>query len=500
MEQLSGIDSLLLFEEHGNVFGHLCGLGFYNPATAPGGKVRFRAILDEFERRLPSARIFRRRLVEAPLGLDRPYWINEPDVDVEYHVRHIALPHPGDWRQLMIQVARIHSRPLDHNMPLWEVYIIEGLENIPELPPGTFAALFKFHAAGLAGQTVGHAIRLVHGERPTTGAATRPPHHALVADREPGTLTLIANALVNQSRRGWRLAAGSARSGFSLASLGSAQLRASLRSRLVGAGETAANGAVPCYRPAPATRFNAPLTSARVLECVALPQGQIDAIRAAVPQATLNDVFLATLGGALRHYLKAKDELPAISLSALIPAQLGTPGFAGSIGPGALGLPMALRTDVRDPLQRLRAIHLERSAARHNPLARAAQRVSPDLLGDLPHAVVEQGMRLGLLPQVNVIAAQYDGSAAPLYLAGAEAIAFYPIGRALDGAALNISAFSYREALWIGVNACRHALPDPALFAEALRAAFGDLLRAAEKKTAPSSTAEARPRTRRRAA
>ena len=115
MKLLSGTDSLFLRMEQGNQHMHVAGLGIYDPSTAPGGTVRFKQILDFFSRRLDSAKVFRRRLVVAPLGIDRPYWIDEGEIDTEYHVRHIALPQPGDWRQLMIQVARIHSRPLDRS-------------------------------------------------------------------------------------------------------------------------------------------------------------------------------------------------------------------------------------------------------------------------------------------------------------------------------------------------------------------------------------------------
>ena len=98
----------------------------------------------------------------CPLGLDRPYWIEDPDIDVEFHVRHIALPHPGDWRQLCIQVARIHSRPLDRSKPLWEAYVIEGLDHIPGLPSGSFALYLKIHHCAVDGEAGTELIRAIH--------------------------------------------------------------------------------------------------------------------------------------------------------------------------------------------------------------------------------------------------------------------------------------------------------------------------------------------------
>ena len=126
MKQLSGADSMFLQFEHGNNFMHVASLAIYDPSTAPGGGVRFKDILRFFSSRIEQFPQFRRRLVTVPLSLDRPYWIEDPTFDVEFHVRHIALPHPGDWRQLCIQVARLHSRPLDRSRPLWEAYVIEG--------------------------------------------------------------------------------------------------------------------------------------------------------------------------------------------------------------------------------------------------------------------------------------------------------------------------------------------------------------------------------------
>jgi len=131
MEQLTGIDSYMLYSERGNNYNHVAALGIYDPSTAPGGKVRFKDILKHFSRRLDTHKLFRQRLMTVPGGVDRPYWVENADLDIEFHIRHLALPQPGDWRQLMIQVARLHSRPMDRTRPLWEVYVIEGLDRIP---------------------------------------------------------------------------------------------------------------------------------------------------------------------------------------------------------------------------------------------------------------------------------------------------------------------------------------------------------------------------------
>ena len=191
MEHLAGTDSYFLYTERGNVYNHVASLGIYDPSTAPGGKVRFKDILRYFSKRLDASPLFRRRLVTVPHGVDRPYWLDDPDLDLEFHVRHIALPEPGDWRQLMIQVARIHSRPLDRSRPLWEVYVIEGLDRIPGLPVGSFALFMKFHHASIDGQAGAQLLRAVHSL--SAGADDLGPRcgHALCRARPDGDRALL---------------------------------------------------------------------------------------------------------------------------------------------------------------------------------------------------------------------------------------------------------------------------------------------------------------------
>ncbi len=166
MKQLSGADSMFLQFERGNNFMHVASLAIYDPSTAPGGGVRFKDVLRFFASRLEQFPQFRRRLVTVPLALDRPYWVEDSCFDVEFHVRHIALPHPGDWRQLCIQVARLHSRPLDRSKPLWEAYVIEGLHNVPGVPAGSFALYCKMHHAIIDGESGTELLKAMHSLSP----------------------------------------------------------------------------------------------------------------------------------------------------------------------------------------------------------------------------------------------------------------------------------------------------------------------------------------------
>ena len=176
MQQLSGMDASFLYAETPRAHMAGGGIAIYDPSTAPDGRVTFKGILDHIDKRLHEARVFRQRLVRVPFDLDHPYWIEDPDFDLEFHVRHIALPAPGDWRQLCIQVARLVSRPLDLDRPLWEFYVVEGLDNVEGVPRGSFAVVTKVHHAAIDGMSghgddERHPRRLAHGRRrpfPTT--------------------------------------------------------------------------------------------------------------------------------------------------------------------------------------------------------------------------------------------------------------------------------------------------------------------------------------------
>ncbi len=221
MRQLSGTDSLFLRLERGNQYMHVAGLGIYDPSTAPGGKVRFKDVLRFFEARLDALPLFRRRLVTVPLGLDRPYWIEDPEIDVEFHVRHIALPHPGDWRQLCIQVARIHSRPLDRSKPLWEAYVIEGLDHIPGLPSGSFALYLKLHHCAVDGEAGTELIRAIHSTLADDFSEPVPPARRY-KDRVPTAPELYLRAVARGVGRVPSLARLSAETAARVAGAGAA--------------------------------------------------------------------------------------------------------------------------------------------------------------------------------------------------------------------------------------------------------------------------------------
>src|SRR5690242_3352908 len=253
----------------------------YDPSTAPNGKVTFKGILEALDARLHLADVFRRRLTELPGGLHRPYWVEDPNFDLEYHVRHIGLPQPGDWRQLCIQVARLHARQIDLRRPPWEITVIEGLNSVPEVPKGSFAMALKLHHCAVDGMASVQMIAALHDL-----AADSPRPAGPESPWDPAPLPSAGDLLV---RTAINAALHPMRAGTVLASSAPKLLRglAGLPGKLAGGASRIASGNVPSLPPK--TRFNQTASPHRVFEARFHELADFQRIKAGVPGATIND-------------------------------------------------------------------------------------------------------------------------------------------------------------------------------------------------------------------
>jgi WS/DGAT/MGAT family acyltransferase len=465
MRQLGGLDELFLALERDNQCMHVAALGIYDPSTAPGGRVRLRDILAHLRRRLDVAPVFRRRLAGVPLNVDRPYWIDEATADLEYHVHHIALPDPGDWRQLCIQVARLHSQPLDRSRPLWQAYVIEGLNRVENVPAGSFAIYVKFHHAAVDGDTSIQIMRALHS------MIAVPEHHGLlvppVADAPPTALELYARAVGNLAPRGLRAWLTGVTVGAKLTSV----VMESLFRRLTGREMSFLDSLRRQFgwpEPADASRFDDAVSSRRMVEGLRLPVRTLQRIRDSMPGTTFDDVFLAVVGGALRDYLSdCGDTLPAGFAA-------GVPAAAQDVLPGGSGNHTGLRRlplhpEIADPAERLAAI----CHARMESL-QTTDVLGPGLVRDLadqvPTGIASFVVGRLLTGYASALVATVRGPDHPMYLAGARLQAFYPVGFVMDGIGLSVNGFRYGDDLWVTIVSCRKMLPEPQRFARALAA------------------------------
>ena len=151
LQQLAAQDAQFLYMQTPNNLTHVMGVNIYDQTTAPGGKVRLKDIIEYVKERQDHSPLFKRKLYRLPLDIDHPYWVEDEHFDVEAHISHSRLPEPGDWRQFCIQIARLHSKPMDMNRPLWDMTVIEGLDRIKGFKKGSYAIANRIHHAAIDG-------------------------------------------------------------------------------------------------------------------------------------------------------------------------------------------------------------------------------------------------------------------------------------------------------------------------------------------------------------
>jgi WS/DGAT/MGAT family acyltransferase len=475
MRQLSGHDAGFLYSDTAHSNANVSLLHIYDQSTAPGGVVRFKSILAHIERRLHAAPLLRQRLQQVPLGLDHPYWVDDENFDLEYHVRHIALPKPGDWRQFCIQASRIHARALDLGRPLWEVYVIEGLDSFLDLPVGSFALLLKTHLAAVDLAQASELTTLMHDV--SAAPPSEGPPEPWFADSAPSPLSLLAQGAARSATAPLRLARPLVRAATHLA-----PAAAALASEMI-------------LRPKnlPVTRFNAVVSPHRVFETRRFTDAEFAAICTLVDGASVEDAVLAVCAGALRRYLDAQGELPeGHSLAAIVP--VARSGETSAADAALAWRHVALGTDIADPVQRLAAVHAQRQAAPDvvsrvlgsRELSEAAEQASAATLAWTRRMVGRAGARVGRrTPPANCTVTPVPAPAQPQFLCGARMTYYSAILPISDGLGLAFAVTRYDGQVVISPTSCRELMPDPEAFALCLRDSFQEYLALARRK--PSS-------------
>jgi WS/DGAT/MGAT family acyltransferase len=471
MRQLQGMDSSFVAMESPNSPMHIGNLLIYNPASAPGGFVRFKDILGFIESRMQLSTTIRQRLVRVPFDLDYPYWIEDPNFDLEYHVRHVALPKPGDWRQLCIQTARIFARPMDLTRPPWEFTVIEGLDNIRDFPKGCYAMVTKVHHAAIDGMSGIDLMDALHTITPDTAPPNQPDDWK--PEKLPGPVELLGksyfNSLVNPIRQ--LQVAAQAVPGVANAIKGLVTRDFKLTSD---------------YVP-PRTRFNTTISPHRVVEGRSFPLADMKAIRALAPETKVNDVALAIIGGALNKYLTAKDDLPKSTMTAMAPISVRAETEKGAMGNQVAAMIAPLGTHIADPAERLQYVFSQtrNSKALANAIGARTMtevsKVNPLLymaLGAQLFSRVSIAHRFAM--PFNTVVTNVPGPPIPIYSAGArmESMALSLICLT-DGLGLAHVVQSYVDEAIISFTACRDLMPDPGFYAECLQESFDELLAAA---------------------
>ncbi len=488
MRQLQGMDASFVALETRNSPMHIGSLLIYNPKTAPGGFVRFKDILRFFESRMQLSKTMRQRLVKVPFDLDYPYWIEDPDFDLEYHVRHLALPKPGDWRQLCIQAARIFARPLDLTRPPWEFTVIEGLENIPGVDPGCYAMVTKVHHSAIDGMSGIDLMEALHTLTPDAPAPETPD--TWKPEPVPNPVQLLGKSYFN--------ALGNPLKQLEVAARAAPGLAKAIK------GLAAKEFKVSSEMLAPRSRFNKVISTARVVEGRSVPLADIKAIRALDPGCKVNDVFLAIIGGAMHRYLRDKADLPAKTLTAMAPISVRSDNEKGDMGNQVAAMIAPLGTHLEDPVERLRFVHSRTNNSKAMTNALGARnmtemsKVSPALymaLGAQLYTRLGLANRVG--PPFSTVVTNVPGPPVPIYSCGARLESMMGLLCLNDGLGLGHVVQSYTSEATIAFTACRKLMPDPEFYAQCIEDSFEEYRTLAAndvKASASNSAAKSAPR------
>jgi diacylglycerol O-acyltransferase / wax synthase len=482
MNHLSGLDATFLHLESPEMPMHVGSLNVLDLPEGYAGEF-YEEAKQRVAERMHLADLFTRKLALMPFDISNPVWVEDEDIDLDYHMRHITLPKPGSNRQLQQYVARLHSSLLDRSRPLWEFYVIDGLAS------GQVALYTKAHHAGVDGQA-GIAVAQAIFDLQATGRVVKPPRARVRRHQyQLGIAELGGAALRNTALQIKKL--------FETTPAMIRALRDTVMPEKDDSGKR--QWALPKSLKlfGPRTLLNVSITNQRTFAGRTISLAETKLIGKTLG-GSLNDVVMATTAGALRSYLKGHRDLPEKSLLAAVPVSLRAPGDTSANNQVSMML-LTLATDIADPVQRLQTIN-----AASNANKAMMGRVKTAIPTDFPlfgapwlmsgiASIISRSRLLNVIPPIaNIAISNVPGSPVPVYFAGAKVVSYYPVSIVVHSMALNVTVQSYAGRLDYGLIACRRALPDVTDLGDYLLAEHKILLAKAHEKLAEAA-AEAAP-------
>jgi WS/DGAT/MGAT family acyltransferase len=461
-ERISAQDRSFLHFEDATTHMHLGGLVLFEaaPLTKPDGGIDIDRIRRQIAGRIHLVPRYRQRLAWIPV-FNQAVWIDDDHFNLSYHVRHAALPRPGDDAQLKMLTARIMSQQLDRGKPLWELWVIEGLAD------DRFALLIKTHHAIADGISAFDLFTALVSPTPDDVIDEPRPWTPRPA---PSGARLLADGLARQASTPITMAQRLFAIASDPAGVG-ATTRASMRALVDLAGTGAS---LP-----PPTPLNRPISAHRTFDWLDLDLAEVKAIKTRLG-GTVNDVALASVAGGLHHFLQERAvDIRELALRVVVPVSVRTEDERGQASNRASGWLLDLPVHETDARRRLAGI-----AAQTSKRKAVRQELGPEVLGRVAEYAVPGVLGLGVrllsrLHPYNLIVTNVPGPQVPLYLLGAKLLTGYPQVPLFENQGLGIALFSYCGSLGFGFNADRDLMPDLDLFVAAVRLGFTELAQAA---------------------
>ncbi len=444
MQRMTGIDPMFIYSDTPETPMEIAYACVFDPTELDGG-YSFERVTGVLRARIPTLEPFRRRLMPVPLGLDHPRWVDDPHFDLANHLHRVALPAPGGEPEFRAIVAEVMGRPLTPEQPPWEMHVIEGMAD------GMVGLIAKMHHAVIDGVAGAEILAKLLDLTPE-GSAVTEPCPPWVPARLPSPTRLVTDALPSFLRspiRGLRAVREVGRTAVRLA-------RCALDERL---------GPVSFPLGAPDT-FESPVRARRAVAFAELDMAEVRALKSRFG-STINDVVLAICSGALRTHLAAHGEDLESPLVAVVPVSVRAETDAAALGNHLSAMFVPLANDRKTPLERLRTVTAasasckgQERAVGYGPMATLLADAVPPVVS---WPIIQLGVRSGVLRKLrpgNLMVSNVPGPDFPLYFAGMELRSVHPLGPVVDGVALNVTVQSYRDSLFVGINACASAVPD----------------------------------------
>ncbi len=468
MKRLSGVDAAFLYMETPTTHMHIVGVIMLDPNTVAGGYSyeRFKKMLRQRIHRMPP---FFRRLKFVPFGLEHPYWVNDANFTLESHIRRIGVPSPGTKKELGEIVGEIAGRPLDRSRPLWELWVVEGMDD------GSVALVTKMHHSAVDGMAGGYLMLQLLDFTPDIPDLDAVPL-PIDADEMPSDGAIVRQALKDRLKTPGRFVG---------------QARRTIRRAAGLAQETVSRG-TDNFQPtmpfsAPRVGFSRAITSHRNVSFGSARLADFKRIKS-IFGCTVNDVVLAACTESLRRYLLNHEDLPDRALVASCPVSVRTAEQQKEYGNRVSSLFVRLPVHIENPVEQLRTI------AHDTRDAKAVHRaMGADMLQDWAElaapraftAAARMYSRMKLAdrhrPIHNLVVSNVPGPQFPLYCLGASVTEFFPLGPVMEGAGLNITVVSHMGDMDIGVIACTEIVPDLEQISDGFSDAVASLLAAAER-------------------
>jgi diacylglycerol O-acyltransferase / wax synthase len=462
LDRLTAIDASFLAQEHASSHMHVGALAvFEGPAPA------YEDLLDHIRSRLHLVPRYRQKLAFPPIEMGMPLWVDDPSFNLEYHIRHTALPDPGSEEQLLLLTARIFSQRLDRSKPLWELWLVEGLEG------GRFALISKTHHSMVDGVSGVDLATVLFDLSPVP----QPVEHesdAWVPHSEPSGAELVAAGVRGIVRSGFKLAAGALDSlRHPERTIGSA------REAIEGIGEIVWAG----LNPAPENPLNTEIGPHRRFVSVRARLDDYKLVKNTFG-GTVNDVVLTVVSGALREFLHARGvRTEGLELRALVPVSIRPKGAEAELGNQIAAMRGPLPIYIADPVARLRAVSHAMDGLKESKQAVGAE-VLASVQNFAPPTVMAQASRLNFSTRLfNVIVTNVPGPQFPLYILGREMLDIFPVAFLPEQHALAVAIMSYNGGINFGLLADYDALPDVDEIARGLEDALAELVARAKEES-----------------